>query len=207
MSSWSEIEAEKAFSAAARARRRASLARRLRGRGDCARLAVHDERALRRTPAGAGLGLREISLDAITATLEPNRVAQFDRDFRPAPPVRARWQSVWMAEQRGAVLRRSRSSRSATGTRSATAITASPSPARAARSPSTRSSAPRWLIPRPPRGGVGPIHALRGARIATECLPPAPGNQHCSPSGRGAGGWATSRPAHMRARGAAESTI
>ncbi len=104
MSSWSEIEAEKAFSAAARARRRASLARRLRGRGDCARLAVHDERALRRTPAGAGLGLREISLDAITATLEPNRVAQFDRDFRPAPPVRTRWQSIWMAEQRGAAL-------------------------------------------------------------------------------------------------------
>jgi hypothetical protein len=104
MSSWSEIEAERAFSSAARARLRASLARRLRGRGDCARLAVHDERTLRRAPARAGLGLREISLDAINATLEPNRAAQFDRDFRPASRVRARWQGIWMAEQRGTVL-------------------------------------------------------------------------------------------------------
>ena len=31
-------------------------------------------------------------------------MAQFDRDFRPAPPVRTRWQSIWMAEQRGAAL-------------------------------------------------------------------------------------------------------
>ena len=103
MSSWTQIEAEKAFSAATRARPRASLARRLRGcAGACARLAVHDERALRLR--GAGLGRREIPLDAINGTVEPNRAAQFDRDFRPAPPVRARWQSVWMAEQRGTPL-------------------------------------------------------------------------------------------------------
>ena len=102
MSSWTQIEAEKAFSAATRARLRASLARRLRGcAGACARLAVHDERTLR---SGAGLGLREIPLDAISGTVEPNRAAQFDRDFRPAAPARARWQSVWMAEQRGTLL-------------------------------------------------------------------------------------------------------
>ena len=105
MSSWTQIEAEKAFSAAARARRRASLARRLRGcAGACARLAVHDERALGSARAGAGLGPREIPLDAISGTVEPNRAAQFDRDFRPAAPNRARWQSVWMAEQRGTLL-------------------------------------------------------------------------------------------------------
>jgi hypothetical protein len=104
MSSWSQIEAEKAFSSASRARRRASLARRLRGRAACGRLAVHDETALRAAPEAAGLGRREIPLEAISATLEPNRAAHFDRDFRPAGPVRSRWQSVWMAEQRGTLL-------------------------------------------------------------------------------------------------------
>ena len=104
MSSWSEIEAERAFSSAARARRRASLARRLRGRAAaCGRLAVHDERTLRRGPA-AGLGLREIPLEAINGTVEPNRAAQFDGDFRPAAPTRMRWQSVWLAAQRGTLL-------------------------------------------------------------------------------------------------------
>ena len=105
MSSWSQIDAEKAFSSAARARRRASLARRLRGRSaSCGRLAVHDERMLRSAPGAAGLGLREILLETISATVEPNRASQFDRDFRPAAPARTRWQSVWMAEQRGTVL-------------------------------------------------------------------------------------------------------
>jgi hypothetical protein len=102
MSSWTQIEAEKAFSAATRARLRASLTRRLRGcAGACARLAVHDERAL---PSGARLGRREIPLDSISGTVEPNRAGQFDRDFRPAAPARARWQSVWIAEQRGTLL-------------------------------------------------------------------------------------------------------
>jgi hypothetical protein len=102
--SWAQIEAEKAFSSATRARRRASLARRLRGcRGTCGRLPIHDETALRSRSA-AGLGLREIPLEAISATVEPNRAAQFDREFRPAAPARTRWQSVWMAEQRGTVL-------------------------------------------------------------------------------------------------------
>jgi hypothetical protein len=105
MSSWTQIEAERAFSAAARARRRASVARRLRGRSSsCGRLAVHEDRTLRPSRAAAGLGLHEIPLDAISGTLEPNRAAQFDRDFRPAAPARARWQSVWMAEQRGTLL-------------------------------------------------------------------------------------------------------
>jgi hypothetical protein len=105
MSSWSRIEAEKAFSAATRARRRASLARRLRGHAAArGRLAVHDETALRSAPAAAGIGVREIALEAISGTVEPNRAAQFDREFRPAAPARSRWQSVWMAEHRGAVL-------------------------------------------------------------------------------------------------------
>jgi hypothetical protein len=105
MSSWSRIEAEKAFSSASRARRRATLTRRLRGRAAaCGRLAVHDETALGAAPGAAGLGRREIPLEAIKATLEPNRAEHFDRDFRPAAPVRSRWQSVWMAEHRGTLL-------------------------------------------------------------------------------------------------------
>ena len=105
MSSWRQIEAEKAFSAAARARRRASLARRLRGcAAACGRLAVHDQGALRPASAPAGLGLREIPLEAIKATVEPNRASHFDRDFRPAAPTRARWQRVWLAEHGGTLL-------------------------------------------------------------------------------------------------------
>ena len=105
MHSWAQIEAEKAFSSATRARRRASVARRLRGgRGACGRLAVHDETTLRSGSAAGGLGLREIPLEAISATVEPNRAAQFDREFRPAGPTRSRWQSVWLAAQRGALL-------------------------------------------------------------------------------------------------------
>jgi hypothetical protein len=105
MSSWSQIEAEKAFSSASRARRRASVARRLRGHSSaCGRLAVHDERTLPSARVAAGLGVREIPLEAINATVEPNRATQFDREFRPAGPTRSRWQSVWMAVQRGALL-------------------------------------------------------------------------------------------------------
>ena len=105
MSSWRQIEAEKAFSAAARARRRASLARRLRGcAAACGRLAVHDQSALRPASAPAGLGLREIPMEAIKATVEPNRASHFDGDFRPAAPTRARWQRVWLAEHGGTPL-------------------------------------------------------------------------------------------------------
>jgi hypothetical protein len=97
MSTWAQIEAEKAFSRAARAHRRAALMRRLRR--VCAVLPVADDRALL-SPGGAR-GRHEIPLDAITATTEPNRTAQFDDEFRPAQTTRARWQRVWMAINQG----------------------------------------------------------------------------------------------------------
>ena len=104
MHSWAQIEAEKAFSSATRARRRASLARRLRGGREArGQLPVHDETALR-SGSATGLGLREIPLEAISGTVEPNRAAQFDREFRPASLTRSRWQSVWLAAQRGTLL-------------------------------------------------------------------------------------------------------
>jgi hypothetical protein len=90
------FDAERAFSRVTRARRRAALARRLR------------RKPPERTPQGAlarpGRGVREIPLDAIRATLEPGRARVFDCCFRPAASARARWQRLWLAEHRGAVL-------------------------------------------------------------------------------------------------------
>jgi hypothetical protein len=98
------IDAESAFTRVARSRRRAALARRLRrepaGRD---RLPVYDERALPRSGV-PGRGIREIPLEAISGTLEPSRATLFDRCFRPAGGARCRWQRLWLAEHRGAVL-------------------------------------------------------------------------------------------------------
>ena len=98
------IDAERAFTRTARSRRRAKLARLLRRGKACAgRLAVYDERAAGRFAAG-GRRLREIPVAAVGATLEPSRSKLFDSCFRPAAAARARWQQVWLAEHRGAVL-------------------------------------------------------------------------------------------------------
>ena len=92
------MEAERAFGQAARARRRASIARRLLHRGeDIARLVVHDERTVPRRTTGA-TGVREIPLEAVTGTLEPGRAREFDREFRPSRRTRRRWLRVWLAE-------------------------------------------------------------------------------------------------------------
>jgi hypothetical protein len=98
------IDAERAFARARRTRRRAALVRLLRREpSECGRLAVYDERKLRRSGARHH-GIREIPLAEIDGTLEVSKAAQFDRDFRPAPSTETRWQRVWIAEQRGAVL-------------------------------------------------------------------------------------------------------
>ena len=96
MSTWTQIEAERAFKRAARGRRRAALVGRVkrRGRRLCG-LALYDE--TRRSAKGARRGLVEIPLNAIRGTTEPNRAAQFDHEFRPAALTRCRWQSVWLA--------------------------------------------------------------------------------------------------------------
>jgi len=99
-STWALAEAERAFGKATAARRRASLLDRLRRRcAECRRLTVHHVQG-----AAAGGVVRDIPLSAITGSLEPNRAAQFDREFRPAPLARSRWLRVWQAEQRGAGL-------------------------------------------------------------------------------------------------------
>jgi hypothetical protein len=98
------IDAERAFARAKRTRRRAAVRRLLRR--DAARrahLKVYDERAVRRS--GSALhGIREIPIDAIDGTLEAGKAYQFDGDFRPARAASTRWQRVWIAEERGAVL-------------------------------------------------------------------------------------------------------
>jgi hypothetical protein len=105
MTGMGTVDAEWAFARAARGRRRAALARRLRGQSsERGRLAVYDERQLRRRGGGPTHGIREIPIDEIDGTLEPSRAAQFDRSFRPAAPARTRWERVWLAQERGAVL-------------------------------------------------------------------------------------------------------
>jgi hypothetical protein len=99
MNHWSRMEAERAFTAATRARRRAALFGRLR-RAVCG-LAVYDEPVQR---GSAARGVREIPLEAIAGTTEPNRAAQFDQHFRPTPLTRTRWQRVWMAIHQGVAL-------------------------------------------------------------------------------------------------------
>jgi hypothetical protein len=95
-----QMDAERAFAREMRARRRSSLARRLR-RGRTGRLPVYDETRRR----GAAIPARlEIPVDAITGTVEPSRAALFDGAFRPSKLTRSRWERVWMAEHRGTVL-------------------------------------------------------------------------------------------------------
>jgi hypothetical protein len=99
------MDAEVAFTRASRQRKRAAIARRLRRQPvECGRLEVYDELAMRRARGSVARAIRTIPLSAIDGTLEPSRAAQFDRSFRPAEPARTRWQRVWLAEERGAVL-------------------------------------------------------------------------------------------------------
>src|SRR3954464_3967176 len=105
MTGSAEIDAGRAFSRAARARRRALLGRVLRRRpAGAERLAVYDESTARRRAGGVGRGVRGIPIDAMDAALQPSRAALFDRRFRPAPAARTRWERIWLAEQRGQAL-------------------------------------------------------------------------------------------------------
>ncbi len=94
---YARMQAEQAFGKAVRARRRASLLRRCAA---CLRLAVLEERE----PIAGERGRREIPVEMIVGTVEPNRAEQFDSAFRPVRSTRARWLGIWLAEQRGTVL-------------------------------------------------------------------------------------------------------
>jgi hypothetical protein len=99
---WTQLEAERAFAAASRARRRAALLGRVRRLGSAmSGLPVYDEALQRRS---GPRGVIEIPLEAIAGTTEPNRAAQFDQHFRPKRLTRGRWQRVWLAVQQGVAL-------------------------------------------------------------------------------------------------------
>ncbi len=102
MSHWTQLEADRAFTTASRARRRAALLARVRqpGRAICG-LPVYDQTTDRRS---GPRGVTEIPLEAIAGTTEPNRAAQFDQHFRPKPLTRGRWQRVWLAVQQDLTL-------------------------------------------------------------------------------------------------------
>jgi hypothetical protein len=86
------IDAESAF---IRARRGARLRRLRRAR---VQLPVYTSA---HPVTGVG-GVREIPLDAIRGTLEPSRATQFDGCFAPLrASARRRWESVWVAEEKG----------------------------------------------------------------------------------------------------------
>ena len=105
MTGSAQLDAERAFTRLERARRRAKLRGWLRREpAGCGQLPVYDERTLQGVRAQPGRGIREIPVDAVRGTLEPARASLFDRCFRPAESARRRWQRVWVAEQRGAVL-------------------------------------------------------------------------------------------------------
>jgi hypothetical protein len=103
MSAWAELEADRAFAAAARARRRSMLVARLR-RQCRGLLAVYDQPLRRHSGSSASRGVQDIPVEAICATTEPNRASQFDASFRPAPVTRCRWLRVFEAELRGTPL-------------------------------------------------------------------------------------------------------
>ena len=97
------LDADQAFTRAARGSRRAALKRVLRrDSADERHLPVYSEP---RRARATGPRRHEIPLDAISGTLEPSRAAQFDGNFRPvAASARCRWTRIWLAEHRGAVL-------------------------------------------------------------------------------------------------------
>ena len=97
MSPWARLEADRAFAAASRSRRRAALLGRVRRLGGAMRgLPLYDEAVERQS---GPRGVTEIPIAAIAGTTEPNRAAQFDGQFRPKPLTRGRWQRVWLAVQ------------------------------------------------------------------------------------------------------------
>lgn len=105
MTGLASADAELAFTRASRARRWSALKRRLGWRtASSGSLRVFDELELAGSRALPQRSVREIPLDAIAGTLEPGRARLFDACFRPASAARTRWQRVWLAEQRGAVL-------------------------------------------------------------------------------------------------------
>jgi hypothetical protein len=94
------IDAATAFARARRERLRARLIAWLRRRVGGCRLRVF---GLQHPSGGHALAtkVREMPISSIIGTVEPSRAGLFDSRFRPARAARARWEQIWLAEQRG----------------------------------------------------------------------------------------------------------
>jgi hypothetical protein len=101
LSTWTQIEAERAFKRAARARHRAALVGRVKRRGLCG-LAVYDE--TRRSSTGVRLVCTRSRSRRSAAPRSRTGPRSFDHQVRPTAGTRPRWQSIWLAFQRGAPL-------------------------------------------------------------------------------------------------------
>jgi hypothetical protein len=93
------VDAQSAFNRERRRERIRRLAHRLHLRPEGQALMSLDS-----TPAGRRrpLGVRSIRLESIVGTTEPQKARAFGRDFRPPAASRRRWESLWLAERRGA---------------------------------------------------------------------------------------------------------
>jgi hypothetical protein len=99
------VDAQRAFTRAARERRLATIRRLLSPRASARRgLPVYDERELPRSAGQHRRMICEIPIAEINGTVEPGSAMRFDDAFRPAAGTRCRWERLWLAEHRGAVL-------------------------------------------------------------------------------------------------------
>jgi hypothetical protein len=98
------IDAQTAFSREQRRRRRArAIGWVTRRRNGC--LASLDQVLGAGAPSvRRATGLTAITLDSIVGTAEQAKMRTFDGRFRPGASSRRRWEGLWMAGRRGAVL-------------------------------------------------------------------------------------------------------
>jgi hypothetical protein len=92
------IDAQTAFSREQRRRRRH------RATGWLLRRPQPELRSLGDVTVRRPAGLQAIPLSSIVGTAESAKARTFDGRFRPAPASRRRWEGLWMAGRRGAVL-------------------------------------------------------------------------------------------------------
>jgi hypothetical protein len=95
-------EAEDHFGRLVRARRRARVWRRLRGRAPEMLEVLDDHEGWATTAARRSLGVQPIPIGSITGTVEEAKARVFDRELRPDRASAEHWKRLWMAQTHGA---------------------------------------------------------------------------------------------------------
>jgi hypothetical protein len=100
------VDAQAAFARQLRRRRRDALLNRLRRRPrERTRLASLEQALGSGIPAGRrSAGLRAIPLESVVGTAEPAKARVFDSRFRSPHSSRRRWEGLWLASRRGALI-------------------------------------------------------------------------------------------------------